>query len=79
MNFLEIYDNDVIYASGLEGCSMQKITGSPASPANLVAVPPDISSCIVQPFSSTWLSVLTTQAELDLASLSQLLIAEQPL
>jgi hypothetical protein len=76
MNFLEIYDNDVIYASGLAGCTMQQITGSPASPANEVAIPPDVSACIVQPFSSTWLSVLTTQAELDLASLSQLLIAE---
>jgi hypothetical protein len=78
MNFLEIYDGDVIYASGLAGCTMQQITGSPASPANLVAIPPDVSACIVQPFSSTWLSVLTTQAELDLASLSQLLIAEPP-
>jgi hypothetical protein len=79
MNFLEIYDNDVIYASGLAGCTMQQITGSPASPANLVAIPPDVSACIVQPFSSTWLSVLTTQVELDLASLGQLRIAEPPL
>ena len=79
MNFLEIYDNDVIYASGLAGCKMKQITGSPASPANLVAIPPDVSACIVQPFSSTWLSVLTTQAELDLASLGQLFIAEPPL
>jgi len=71
--------NDVIYASGLAGCTMQQITGSPASPANLVAIPPDVSACIVRPFSSTWLSVLTTQAEMDLASLSQLLIAEPPL
>jgi hypothetical protein len=73
MNFLEIY------ASGLAGCMMQQITGIPASPANPVAVPPDVSTCIVQPFSSKWLSVLTTQAEMDLASLSQLLIAEPPL
>ncbi|MGA3202826.1 MAG: hypothetical protein ABSF12_10060 [Bryobacteraceae bacterium] len=79
MNFLQIYDNDVIYASGLTGCSMQQMTGTPASPANPVAVPPDVSTCIVAPFSSTWLSVLTTQAEMDLASLSLFLIAEPPL
>jgi hypothetical protein len=79
MNFLEVYNTDIIYASGLAGCSMQQIAGSPASPANPVAIPPDVSACIELPSNPTFLNVLATQAEMDLASLSLFLIAEPPL
>ncbi|MGA2562789.1 MAG: hypothetical protein ABSF96_04430 [Steroidobacteraceae bacterium] len=64
MNFLQIYDNDVIYASGLSGCTMLEITGSPAN-----NVPP---TCIASPTPD----VVTTQTELDLASQKLLSIAE---
>ena len=32
MNFVQIYDDDILYASGLSQCSVLKITGRPASP-----------------------------------------------
>jgi hypothetical protein len=73
-SFLEIYDQDVIYASGLAGCMMIQIAGSPAN-----NIAPDVSGCITLPNNPTWLSVLVTQGGLDLASLSLFLTAEPPL
>jgi hypothetical protein len=44
-----------------------------------MAIPPDVSACIVLPFNSMWLSLVKMQAELDLASLALFLLAEPPL
>ena len=64
MNFLQIYDDDVIYASGLSGCTMAEITGNPVN-----NVPP---TCVASPTTD----VATTQGELNLASQKLLSIAE---
>ena len=75
MNFLEIYDGDVIWASGLGDCTMLQITGSPAN-----NIAPAVGTCVVLPSNSlsAWTSVVKTQAELYLTSLSLLLTAEGP-
>jgi hypothetical protein len=64
MNFLEIYSTDIVYASGLAGCSFKEIAGDPAK-----GTPPDTSTCAVQPSSASFLDVQTTQEELELTNL----------
>jgi len=64
MNFLEIYDVDVIYASGLAGCTMLQIAGSPSN-----GIAPDVSSCSVGLFSSTFWDVLVTEMALGLTNI----------
>jgi hypothetical protein len=71
VNFLEIYDTDILYSSGLSNCSMLLITGSPLN--NML---PDLRSCPATPPLGGFASVLTSQVELDLANLGILLIAE---
>jgi len=68
MNFLEIYDGDILYASGLSQCEMIYITGSPAS---IPPIPPNVSAC--QTITS---DTLATQTELNRASQKLLSIAE---
>jgi hypothetical protein len=62
MNFLEIYNTDVLYASGLSNCNMLKIAGNPAA-----GIPRDTSTCAAIPPLGGTASVLASQAELDLA------------
>lgn len=71
MNFVQIYDDDILYASGLSQCSVLKITGRPASPGN-PAIPPDVSACAAQSPPDA----PTVQAELILASQKLLSISE---
>jgi len=71
INFLEVYDADILYPSGLSNCSMLLITGSPVN-----NVPPDLRSCLAIPPLGGFGSVLASQVELDLANLGVLLIAE---
>ena len=78
MNFLEIYDDDVLYASGLSNCAMADITGNPASPGS-PAVAPDLNTCEALPPSALYQSAWKTQEELDLTGLSLLFIAEPAL
>lgn len=73
MNFLEIYNTDVLYASGLAGCKFEAIAGNPAK-----SLPPDVSTCAVQPADASFLDVQTTQEELELTNLLLLTIAEPP-
>lgn len=77
MNFLEIYDVDVLYASGLSNCSTLNITGRPASPG-YPAMSPDVSACAATTPLGGFGSVLITQAELDLTSLAIWLTEEGP-
>jgi hypothetical protein len=71
MNFLEIYNTDVLYASGLADCKFEAIAGNPAN-----GTPPDVSTCAVQPSNASFLDVQTTQEELELTNLLLLTIAE---
>jgi hypothetical protein len=64
MNYLQIYDNDALYASGLSNCTMLEITGNPVD-----HVPP---TCV----ASITADVTATQTELNLASKKLLSIAE---
>ena len=64
MNFLEIYDNDVLYASGLRNCNMLEITGNPVDHVPSTCVP------------SITADVAATQTELNFASEKLLSIAE---
>jgi hypothetical protein len=73
MNFLEIYNADVIYASGLAGCKFEEIAGNPAK-----KTPPDVSTCAVKPSDASFHDVQTTQEELELTNLLLLDIAEPP-
>ena len=71
VNFLEIYDKDVLYASGLSQCSFVDITGRPASPG-VTAMPPNLTACaaLSPPDASD------AQSELNVASQKLLSIAE---
>jgi hypothetical protein len=71
MNYLEVYDTDIVYASGLTGCSFEAIAGNPAK-----SIPPDVTACEVQPTSPTFGDVQTTQEELQLSNDILLAIAE---
>jgi hypothetical protein len=71
LNYLQVYDADILYASGLGNCSVGDITGNPASPGN-PAMPPDVSACQVVTSDTQ-----TTQTELNLASQKLLSITEQ--
>lgn len=71
MNFLEIYNGDIIYAMGLSQCQLADITGSPST-----GTPPNVSTCIVTPSNPIYSDVQATQQELNLASQSQLSITE---
>lgn len=71
MNFVEIYNDDVLYAAGLSQCSMLEIAGNPEG-----GIPPDVSACSLIPPLGGFASVLISQAELDLASLGLLFTAE---
>jgi hypothetical protein len=62
MKFFEIYDNDVLYASGLSKCKMIEITGNPVA-----GIPSDTSTCKAIPPLGGAASVTASQAELDLA------------
>ncbi len=71
MNFLEIYNTDILYASGLAGCSFKDIAGDPGK-----GTPPDTGTCAVQPSDVSFLDVQTTQEELELTNLLLDTIAE---
>lgn len=77
MNFLEVYNYDVLYASGLSNCATLNITGRPASPG-YPAMAPDVTACSAEPPLGGFGSVLITQAELDLTSLALWLTEEGP-
>jgi hypothetical protein len=64
LNFLQIYDNDVLYASGLSGCTMLQITGNPDE-----YIPP---TCV----PSITADVAAMQAELNLGSEKLISISE---
>lgn len=64
VNFVQIYDSDVLYASGLSGCNMLEITGNPTKK--------DAPTCV----ASLTQDVMAMQSELDRASQSLLSIAE---
>ena len=70
-NFLEVYDTDILYSSGLSNCSMLEITGSP-----LNNMPPDLRSCLAIPPLGGFGSVLLSEVELNLANQGILFIAE---
>jgi hypothetical protein len=73
MNFVQIYNGDILYAEGLSNCKLKEITGSPGvSPA----IPPDTSACIAAPPEAYYEDALRAQAVLDVASTSLLLISE---
>ena len=71
MNYLQVYDKDILYASGLSQCSVVAYTGRPASPG-VNAMPPDVTACaaLSPPDASD------AQSELNVASLKLLTIAE---
>jgi hypothetical protein len=71
MNYLQVYDKDILYASGLSQCSVVAYTGRPASPG-VIAMPPDVTACVAlsPPDASD------AQSELNLASQKLLTIAE---
>jgi hypothetical protein len=71
MNFVQIYDTDFLYAKGLSGCSLQYITGDPATDT-----PPDLSACRAKPGTSLAEDARKTQDELTLANEQLLSIAE---
>jgi hypothetical protein len=73
MNFLEVYDTDIVYTSGLSNCSMILITGSPVN-----NVPPDLRACLAIPPLGGFGSVLLSEIELNLANQAILFIAESP-
>jgi hypothetical protein len=73
MNFLQVYDVDIIYALGLSQCSMLQITGRPAS-TGVAAKAPNTSGCAAQSPPDA----PTAQAELTLASQKLLSITEPP-
>jgi len=75
MNYLQIYDVDFLYASGLASCTVLQIMGRPASPG-VAAKPPDVSTCSVQPTDPSYADVQATQQLLNLASQKLLSIAE---
>jgi hypothetical protein len=66
MNFVEIYDPDILYAAGLGNCTTLQITGNPVA-----GVAP---SCVLDTSSD----VQTSEQELELASKKLLSIAETP-
>lgn len=70
MNYVQIYDVDVLYALGLSPCSMLQLTGRIAS-LGVAAKPPDVSACQVITSDTQ-----TTQTELNGAIQSLLRIAE---
>ena len=75
MNYLQIYNVDIVYSLGLGSCSVLQISGRPAStgvPAKL----PDVSTCEVQPTDPSYADVQATQQLLNLASQKLLSIAE---
>jgi hypothetical protein len=74
LNFLEVYDTDILYSSGLSNCSTLEITGSP-----LNNMPPDLRSCRAMPPLGGFGSVLLSEVDLTLANLSILFIAEPAL
>jgi len=63
MNFLEVYNTDVLYASGLAGCPFKDITGNPAKD-----IAPNVSACAAGPGSPSIADVQTTQQELELTN-----------
>jgi len=71
MNFLQVYDKDILHASGLSQCSLVAIMGRPASPG-VAAMAPDVTVCeaLSPPDASD------PQSELNLASQNLLSIAE---
>jgi hypothetical protein len=66
MNYVQIYDADVLYASGLSGCTMLEYAGNPVE-----HIAPTCAASITA-------DVAATQAELNLASQKILSIAESP-
>jgi len=66
MNYLQIYDVDFLYASGLASCTVLQVVGRPASPG-VAAKSPDVSTCAVQPTDSSYADVQATQQLLNLA------------
>ncbi len=73
MNFLQVYDGDILYALGLSQCSMLQITGRPASPG-VAAKAPNVSACETESPPDAPMA----QAELTLASQKLLSITEPP-
>jgi len=71
MNYVQIYDNDILYASGLSTCSFKDLAGNPGK-----GTPPDLSACEIQPSNASFDDVLTTQEELQLTNDVLLAIAE---
>jgi hypothetical protein len=74
MNFLEIYDDDVLYASGLSKCNMLEIAGNPDA-----HVKPDVSVCSAKTPVGGFASVALSQTELNSASQGLSLTLEPPL
>jgi hypothetical protein len=70
LNYLQVYDTDILYALGLSNCSVANITGNPASPGN-PATPPNVSACQVITSDTQ-----VTQTELNLASASLMNLTE---
>jgi hypothetical protein len=61
LNYLQVFDSDILYASGLSNCSFSEIAASAASPGACQAITSDTQA---------------TQTELNLASQMLLNIAE---
>jgi hypothetical protein len=78
MNYLQTYDTDFLYASGLANCSPLQIDGRPASPG-VAAKAPDVSTCAVQQTDPSYADVQATQQLLNLASQKLVSISEPPL
>jgi hypothetical protein len=71
LNFVQFYDNDILYAEGLSKCSMYQITGSPA-----FNIKPRLDKCEAKPPTALYVDSQNTNEELEDASVYLLRIAE---
>jgi len=60
MNYLQICDTDIVYATGLANCSWLQMEGRPASPG-VSSKPANVGVCEVQPTDPSYADVQTTQ------------------
>ena len=70
MNYVQIYDSDILYGSGLSGCNFEEITGNPAENK------PDVNTCPALPHTALFRDAQTTQEELELTNQILLFLAE---
>jgi hypothetical protein len=72
MNFLQIYNDDFLYAESLGNCNMFELTGSPD-----FGLPPSTGDCKLKPKNKFFNDAPIAESELDAASVNLLNMAEQ--